>query len=287
MIQNEFAYNTVVALNNAGVILVQRRLYSGAMETFKDALRLMRHSFFSQGDDVGSGSGGGSDTISPQYSDYNAALQAAWQRTSVVVAPGQDCHEHDTNLPNILVVSDHDNPYAVYDALDETMTTSANSTFCCVTIDPIDCFTDCDEMAARLETESAIILYNYGMVYRCLAEGNDATTASVHDYFRTSFHIVELAHSVTAKLLHEATSSTHDHPMDVPSNVLLIALLVADSLLQMSATYVMLQDDGKVQQHRRQNYQYADDLDDILATISEREMFLLHEGAQLSAAPAA
>jgi hypothetical protein len=241
--QRARAYKAIVSLNNAGVSLLQRRLYNEAIDTMKDAIRLMRFSFFS-----------GASSM-PSSTEFDLALQAAWKRTSIKHAEIQD----DIHL---VLITDHDNPYAVYDSLD-----GRSNVLCCVNIEPVEDF--CDSDMERLEAESAMLLYNYGIAHRCAARSagtgwDRATRLHIHE---TGFQIFELAQSVAAKLIPAPCKA------NTPSNALLVSVLVTTNLLQMSSHSAEL------------SWQYCEDLEELLVAISEREMMLPQE--DLVAAPAA
>lgn len=238
----ERAYKVVISLNNAGVSLIQRRHYIEAVDTLKDAIRLMRFSFFS------------GELLMPSADELDQSLQAAWKRTCI----GQT--DVDDNV-SLATITDQDSPYLVNDSLERSP-----DTMCCVNIDPVEDF--CGRDMERLEVESSFLLYNYGIAHRCAARStatrwDEATRMNIHE---TAFQIFELAQSVAAKLL---------PPLDVldsPSNVLLVSLLVTANLLHMSSHSVEL------------SWQYCEDLEDLLATISEREMVLSQEDIAAAAA---
>lgn len=217
-------------MNNAGVSLLQRRLYSEAVDTLKDALRLMRFAFFS------------GESSMPSADDFDRALRASSQRTSITQAKGQD---------NILLVmiTDQDSPYSVcgeFERCPEIMF--------CVNLEPVDW--DCDY--ERLEAESALLLYNYGIAHRCAAQSNatqcdHATRSHIND---TAFQIFAMAQSVAGKLL-----SVSDL-VEPPSNVLFVSFLITSNLYQMSSHSLEL------------SQQYSEDLEELLVTIAEREMMV-------------
>jgi hypothetical protein len=209
MIHRDRAYKAVISLNNAGVSLLHRRLYTEAVDTLKDAIRLMRFSFFS-GESM------------PSADDFDQALQATWRRTSLKQADRKD----DIHL---VMITDHDSPFSVYDELERNP-----EIIYCVNIEPVECY--CGRDSRRLDAESALLLYNYAIAHRCAARStatdwDRATRCQIHE---TGFHIFALAQSVAAKLLPASDL------VDYPSNVLLVSMLVTANLLQMSSHSVEL-----------------------------------------------
>jgi hypothetical protein len=244
MIHRDRAYKAVISLNNAGVSLLHRHLYTEAVDTFKDAIRLMRFSFFS-----------GESSI-PEADDFDRALQAASKRTSIKQAKVEDG-------VLVITITDQDSPHTVYATLER----NPESMFC-VNIEPVENYDACD--SERLEAESAWLLYNYGIAHRCAAQStltqwNRATRCHINN---TAFQIFEMAQSVAAKLLPGSDLVAS------PSNVLLVSLLVTANLLHMSSHSLELIG------------QYSEDLEDLLATIAERELMLSGEQRGVAAAAA-
>lgn len=239
--RRENAYKAVISLNNAGVSLLQRRLYTEAFDTMKDAIRLMRFTFFS------------GESPMPLAADFDRSLQAAWKRTSIKQTEVQDGI-------HLVLITDHDSPYSVYEALERNP-----GMMICVNIDPVESY-GCHDIE-RLEAESALLLFNYGIAHRCAARSHwdCATRCHIHE---TAFQILELAQSVAAKLL-PGPDLVGSH-----STVLLVSLLVTENLLQMTSHSVEL------------SWQYFEDLEDLLATIAEQEMMLPQEEFAAAAAAA-
>ena len=197
-IQRDRAYKAVISLNNAGVCLLQRRLYGDAVETMKDAIRLIRLAFFSE------------ESFMPSTEDLDRALCASHQRSSI----------KQPDIPDnvqFVVVSDCDSPYSVY----ETLFQSRGAT-CCVKIDPPNFFTS-NGHDNLPEMESSILLYNYGIVNRCAARSTSMHLADIvrSEINETANHIFELAESVTTRLMPTADL------INPPSKVLLMCMLIA------------------------------------------------------------
>jgi hypothetical protein len=285
-IDQDYSYRVVVALNNAGVTLVQRRMYLEAIATFKDAVRFMSSAFFSRSD----------NDRPPKRLDLDIALQAAWQRTSITQQQQQEKHDPSTIgvQHGVVIVSDRQSPHEIRCKMLGTA-----KVLYCVTIDPIESFTDCDDMLVRLESESAILLYNYGVAYKCLAKATEMSSM-VHNEntllftrgdhaFRTAFQIMELAKSISVKLLLSSSSCDTTNLSVTPTNILLVSLLVTETLVQMSACHLWNQyDDDDDDNDRLYNVgRIVQFLDIVLTAISEREMFSSMEGSTQSAATAA
>ena len=241
--QRDSAFKAVIALNNAGVSLLQRRLYSEAVDTMKEAIRLMRLAFFSE------------ESSMPSTEELDRALCASYQRTSIK-------QPEMTDNIHLLVVSNCDSPYSVYGNLVQN-----RGAMCCVIIDTLEFFTRNDHENLP-ETESSILLYNYGIVNRCAAQ---STTTHWTDTVRsgineTAYHIFELAESVATRLM---PSSDLINP---PSEVLLMNMLIAISQMEMSSHSIEL------------CLQYCENLDDLLIIIYEQEMMFPHDDVAAAAA---
>ena len=210
---DDSTYKAVVALNNSGVTLLQHQRYMEGLLTFKDALILMKNSF--QGDDAPSAT---ATSSSLQQHQVNVALQGAWHRTSRM-------HEDKTisQKADIVVITDHDNPFEVYKALEAN-----RGTFCCIKIDAVEWESCCPD-SERFNIESSIIMYNYGIAHlllSCLSPTTGSVSATWHT--QTSYHLFELAYSVID--MHLMAS----HEFSVPSNVLLVSMLTSTCLYQLS-----------------------------------------------------
>jgi hypothetical protein len=156
MILNPQAYNAAIALNNAGALLIQRRMPFEAVATIQDALRLMRYSFFCPSTEVGL-------EVPLPVSVYEDALQAAWKRTSMPEI-SEDQSSHCSLEKQIFIVTDHENPFTVHDTLRRTP-----NSLCAIKIDPLECLIEREDIMDRLEIESSIMLYNYAIASTCSA----------------------------------------------------------------------------------------------------------------------
>lgn len=252
----ENAYKAIVALNNAGINLLASRRYTDAVETFQDSIQLMRASFFCFGNDESS-----TQTITlPPREDFDRALQAAWLRTRHEEFGEQD----DLNL---VVLSDLASPLEVYEELGH----DAESLFCVVLDPSVEKWCDID--MERLECESGLLLYNYGIAHRCAALTDRSMDSTIRDRVQESaMRIFELSQTVANKSMPYAMD---DEPnMATTSTEILLAFLVTASLLQMSVS------DSELCR------QYRGELLDLLATLSRQEMMLFMENIFLAAAAA-
>jgi hypothetical protein len=204
---NVAAYKAVVVLNNAGVRLLKRRRFIEGAETLKDALRLM-HAFFLA-----------YDSSQSQDVDANQALQAAYRRTSAK----QEVHEEkDNSSVSIAVITDNDHPYEVFHRLERS-----SGVLFCIQIDPVDSF--CGEDMERLEIESAVILYNYGIAHLCACP-TPSTAENESELTQRAYHLISLAESVMK--VHVEIDSNQINTL---TTALLISMLVNNSLYQLSS----------------------------------------------------
>jgi hypothetical protein len=200
---NDATFKAVVALNNSGVTLIQHHRYMEGLLTLKDALKLMKNAF---------------EADHEHQKQVNEALQDVWHRTSQMYEDNGSCP-----IADILVVTDHANPFEVYNELERNP-----GKLCCVKIDPMvewesSCTSD------RFNVESSIIMHNYGVAHLLTAmvlPRSGAFDATV--YTQTSYQLFELAHSVIDT--HLMTSDE----FDIPPNVLLVSMLTNTCLYQIS-----------------------------------------------------
>lgn len=271
MTDYECMYKAAIALNNTAIYLIQHGRYFEASETLQDAMKCSK--VFCDGDPI-------DDVPSPSLrEECEHALQAARDRKSSIHTEVSTT-QSSIYRNNILVVSDQDDPQEVYDTLNEN-----RSLLCCVTIDPVEKFDIHD--VDRLQVESALIVYNFGVVYRCIAnrpvmcptlKENDVVRRASHfDVFCASVRILEMTRCVTTNHL-SVLSCNGSRSLNISPSLLLTAVLVLTNLYQMSVECYSL---NETQQY------YKLELLNVLAMLSEREMFLISEGYQISVAIAA
>jgi hypothetical protein len=196
-----------INLNNCGVILLSRRLWSDAMETFRDAMRITKS--------IANEHGGAVSELEMQL-----LLDRAGQRTSIAFPKTPQ----DLQGLHIKVISSQCNPATLC---------SYFSCDCClhdtkflVTIDPID-FEGWDTEATELE--AACILYNFGIATSllCCARGcHFAHRCLCKD---SSHRILQLAHTLAFQLFSKAFKKAH-----LCNFILLINMLVTHRLMYMS-----------------------------------------------------
>lgn len=263
MTEYECIYRAALALNNTGVCLIQHGKYMDAIATLKDAMTCTKQ--FCNG------------AILPctmQKSECDQMLRAAWTRKS-------NCTMKARDRVNILVVSDQDNPSNVFSLLKQH-----HSALCCVTINPVERFDISD--IDRLQLESAMVVYNFGIVYRCISnqptdtmhlKNNDDSNAVSHQYaFWVSVRVMELARCVTRNLLQLSSCNRSSMLLYMPSSLLLTELIVTTNLQQMSVGNPLLFEN-------EMNYSF--DLLNVMSMVSDRERFFIAEGYDISVATAA
>ena len=207
---NNATFRAVVGLNNSGVTLLQHQCYMEGLQTLKDALMLMKILF--QSDDASSMSS------LQQHDEVNAALQRAKHRTNRMQEDKIVCQ-----MTNIAVVTDLDNPFKVYNALERKP-----GTLCCVKIDPMGWGSCCPD-SEQYHVESSIIMYNYGVAHLLASflfqHSDDSFVAGLN---QTSYHLFQLAHSVIDMYLLSSDA------FNLPSNVLLVSMLTSTCLYRSS-----------------------------------------------------
>lgn len=225
--RREYAYKSILSLNNTGVFLLANQNYIQAACTFKDAIQLMRWSFFS-GNEI-------TDENLPSNETFERALIHAWHRTRG--------SKHSQDYLNLVVLSDKSDPRQVYEGLNR----DPESLFCVVIeTDSILTTSVNDE---RLELDSGLLLYNYGVAQCCAARADvsmdSVSREQVHD---AAQRIFELAQIVVTK----ETTDQEDYWQGISSSnaVLLLQFLVVASLWQMS----FLDHNQELCQHYRHNF---------------------------------
>jgi hypothetical protein len=201
---NDKMYKAVVALNNAGVELLQHQRSIDGLLTLKDALMLMKSSY--QHDET-------SEVSALQVDEVNKALQAAWHRTSRMHENASKSHE-----VTIVSITDHDSPFDVHNTLKQNP-----DNVCCVKIeaDDVEIFSHDSD---RYDVEASIIMYNYGIAHLFAS----AQTSATRTNDQTAYHLFELAQSVidtNVACLDDAA---------IPSNILLVSMLTSTYLYQLS-----------------------------------------------------
>jgi hypothetical protein len=233
---DEYIYKAIVALNNSGVYLIDHGFYTGAIETLKDSMRFMKELVHTKNTMESHG-----DTLvtSPSNAtriNCSAALQAAWRRKSTI---HHHNHEHIAmKRVNVSVMSEHDHPCSVYDHLihDQAREQTHRFSLCCATIDllPLDYDESSGSNFDRLQQESALILYNLSIAYRCCAKQTEVmSSATSAAYNQISFQLMEYAYTVLSSVL-QSISEQGGLLMDISLNLFSITLLVLHNLHEMS-----------------------------------------------------
>jgi hypothetical protein len=197
-----------INLNNCGVTLLSRHLWYDAMDTFKDATRIMKSVVNQRG-----------GTVSEL--DMQLALDRAGQRTSIAFPSTTQVHQG----PTLSVVSSQCDPAILYSCWSSN-DCNHDTKLLVVTIDPIDCdgwdtdFTD---------LESAFILYNFGIANSCVgsASGGGLSKTNLQD---CSYRILQLTHTMAFKLFRKALNRA-----DLCNPTMLINMLLMISLMHMSS----------------------------------------------------
>ena len=145
---NLYEYRAVLHLNNAAVSLLRRACYRQAMGTFSDAFACVKA--------ITAKDQAGLEPIDRQWIDER--LAASYQR----LANPQPSQKNEGHLLDFEVLSDHESPRTVQ------VTGPSRNEFLAhlVHIDSDDFH---GESCFDITVESAIILYNFGIAYRCLA----------------------------------------------------------------------------------------------------------------------
>jgi hypothetical protein len=270
----EYMHKAVIALNNTGVSLIDHGLYYGAIETLKDSMRLMKGFVHMKNDhreirgETLTTTHSSSSTGTANRMDYDAALQAACRRKTLI---HHRRNEDVTKNQNVLVISEHDHPCTVFDHLLQHPARAQRTRplLCCVTIDllPND---DDDGNSHRLQQESALILYNLSIAYKCLANASSLSSTS-SDCHRISFHLMEYAYTVLCSVL-QSISTCGELLMTVSLDLFLITFLILNTLQEMSLENSSLRD---------KHVHYSVAYKHIVTAMAERFMHTAEEEIQM------
>lgn len=270
----EYIYKAIIALNNTGVSLIDHGLYSGAIETLKDSMRFMKELVHMKNDVEIRDETSSSSINAASRVNYDAALQAAWRRKSMIHHRKNE--DVASNRVNVSVISEHDHPCSVYDHLvqHQALTEQQQRTrsLCCVTIDLLP-FDDEENNFDRLQQESAIILYNLSIAYRCCAAQPPSTSSSTGtNCHQISFQLMEYAYTVLCAVL-QNISAKGDLLMDVSLNLFSTSMLILYNLQEMSCENLFLRDNKHAQYHTAYKH--------IITALAERFMHTAEEEIQM------
>jgi tetratricopeptide (TPR) repeat protein len=221
-------YNkAAIALNNAAVSLLSRGLYQDAVATFKEAIKFMR-----------------SVTVHAATEDRNCAQAIASEeeirraldcalKRGLCVAVTEGGLTIDS--PIFHIISSQFNPTRVQHTLVVWAGNTSHVEYP-MTIDPID-FEDCDGDDAHFQ--SGVILYNYGIAYKCLATvtANAGTTieASHQDIFQAKAHrIFRLTIALLAKFDENVRDNIRTY---LDGRCLVLKIFLTHNLIQSSSQF--------------------------------------------------
>lgn len=203
----------VVALNNAALAFLVKRQFCFALETLKDALKIVRQMMDPQVR--------GSEICATEN------ILIALDRKNKRSAGLRQFSESKFSSPQVF--SNQGNPQWAYEII-----ASSSNVSSVITIDPIDFEGSTDYKTDDMAYESAIILYNFGMVHICAAntvvknsDSEELTMSQCLKYIN-AHRLFQFANS----LLQKTTRSTVD--LIVSSRVLFLSLLLTEKLTDMT-----------------------------------------------------
>jgi hypothetical protein len=178
-----YQFKAAVYLNNTGVSLLQRRCYRQAVETFRDAIIVIKAPSPSSSpiEDHATSRGLEAPVLERRgcFLAMQEKLRVAAQRLSNPMPSTGDI----ANQISVQVLSDDEGPNSLlcgaYLQATGSLCSDASKTVYLVRMEPAD-FEDPSEKDAAVE--ASVILYNYSMGFRCLY------SASTSPLFATRFH---------------------------------------------------------------------------------------------------
>ena len=271
----EHIYRAIITLNNTGVFLIDHAFYAGAIETLKDSMSFMKELVQIRNDSEIRGEvlTSSTSTCTASRSKYDAALQAAWRRKSML--------HHRINIEvamnrvNVSVISELNHPRSVYDQLvqQQPQEQQRASSLCCVTIDQLP-FDNDESNFDRLQRESALILYNLSIAYRCFAKQPMTIPSTMStDYNQISFQLLECAYAILCSVL-QNVSAGGDLLMNVSLNLFSLTLVILSNLYEMSNKICFRHSDNRYGQFNMA-YEY------IVTALVERFMHTAEEEIQM------
>jgi hypothetical protein len=223
-------HKAAIALNNAAVSLLARGLYQDAAVTLEDAVVLM-----------------GSAVVraeSPQATFASVTgqeIKGALDRVCLRTALYNDSTDAPSRLdslgmhrPKLQVISSQLNPTRVYETLTSCTDAASVKVSFPITIDPIE-FERCT--VEEMNFESAIILYNYGIAYDCMAAAClDAAThrddLALHSRLQNqAYHYYKCAGMVLYKIDQDVYENA---PVAMTSPLLLLRTVMTHNLLNVA-----------------------------------------------------
>jgi len=181
--QFQQTFTTAIALNNAGVSLLRRHCYRQANDAFNDALKVMR------------------DLSTPcqarQHSSdlLNSMLQKAYSDVF------ESQRYSQTDDATFRIVTEEESTDVIVAGMQQP-SYMAFSTIFLIRIE-LEGKSIQECQSEDLDVQSAIILYNYGVVYKCLASTEPRTELAIQPLRRAS-KLFSLSYSILQKLMPKA-----------------------------------------------------------------------------------
>jgi hypothetical protein len=187
------SYRSVIALNNIGVSLLERRCYQQAAETLKDALSLIK----------------AVSTTQNRHS-LQETVHTARQR---LANPQAVRHE----VVHVEVLTNTVSAKAMRAILEETSCNDSKAS--AIRIEDFDCGT-------TSEFISAILLHNFGLSYYCISKAAKKGSSNEQKYLNGAVRLLRISHSVFAKAIDENSESSFHflHVMVVVLSTLITTL---------------------------------------------------------------
>lgn len=205
-----FTFRNAVALNNIGVLLLNRRCYNQALATLNDAVTLLKHS--SQHDD------GTYDDLAVDYrresvEKHHLALQRLSQP--------EVCTSQDFVSIEILRTSEQ---------LLEDISSSASDMRNCPTLFPIR-IEEIDfnyRMEGDIDFESGIVLHNYAIAHFCLWKSKTLSRlASRQSHYNCAIKLLQMSYNVCSKSIDETENDVlSSHPKLLQVKAVILGTLV-------------------------------------------------------------
>lgn len=255
-------HKAAIALNNTAVGLLLRGFYRDALDTFQDAIKLIKFSKFAADPENGA--------VVPAKDSLEEVLrlplQQAWQRAAF--PRGNQCDINPSKSAKsvciLKAVSSEYDPTTMNEAL--ICAGSHSNTKFPMTIDPID-FESTSDMATAADFHCSVLLYNFAIAYECWA----TTTTDRKEYFAQepfpervrAYRIFQLSRSVLVQQYqnYREKVASNFHAVE---KIIQLNLLLTDNLIEASSHLSM----------PLQYQEHCKDMDELLHLIKSGELLL-------------
>jgi hypothetical protein len=224
-------HRAAISLNNTGVALLERRCYRQGLRTLSNAVAVMNAAFRRIEEQKGG------DEVSPADEPHYGINTMLHQATQRLAYPEILVENRTLSHYDLKVLSDYQNPSVLQEQPNHytpsISPSPTSSTHCTISyllrIEALDCEAPTKHI---YDLQSSIILYNFAIAYRCMADVTD-DLHSKHELLVAAMQLFHLSYSI---LTTASESHLEGKLGDLPlRRLILTATLVLQNLVQLSA----------------------------------------------------